>query len=94
MIGVLTRTVRDTAYALEAISGMAYGDPYTAAPFTNPLNEWLDREIQPLRIGVRTLTPGALKESHSDCVEAVMDAARALAGLGHKATPRMNPGAF
>ncbi len=82
--GVLTRTVRDTAYALEAISGMAYGDPYTAAPFTNPLNEWLNREIQPLRIGVRTLTPGALEESHSDCVEAVMDAARALAGLGHE----------
>jgi amidase len=82
--GVLTRTVRDTAYALDAIAGMSHGDPYTAAPFTSPLHECLNREIRPLRIGVRTRTPGALEESHSDCVEAVMDAARALEGLGHE----------
>jgi amidase len=84
--GVLTRSVRDTALALDALTGMEPGDPYTAPPWELPLAAWLDRDPGPLRVGVRTLIPWQREQPAPECVEAVMDVAQVLESLGHRVT--------
>jgi amidase len=84
--GVLTRTVRDTALALDALSGMEPGDPYSAPRWDLPLAAWLDRDPGPLRVGVRTLIPWQRQEPDPACVDAVLDVARTLEALGHQVT--------
>jgi amidase len=64
----VTRSVRDTAAMLEALSGMRT-DPKAA--------------ISALHIGVMTTAPGALTPVHAECVAAAEDAATLLAELGH-----------
>jgi amidase len=82
--GVLTRTVRDTAHAIDALSGMEPGDPYTAPAWGMPLAAWLGRDPGPLRVGVRTLIPWQREEPDPECVDAVMVVARTLESLGHR----------
>jgi amidase len=83
---VLTRSVRDTAAVLDAVAGMAPGDPYTAPP---PVRRYID-EIGAapgrLRIGFRTATPEG-QPSGSDSVAAVAATARMLTDLGHDVEP-------
>ncbi|MFE5327400.1 amidase [Embleya sp. NPDC056575] len=50
----LTRTVRDTAHLLDAVSGPAPGDKYGAPTPLRPYSAELGADVPPLRIGVTT----------------------------------------
>jgi amidase len=83
---VLTRTVRDTAAVLDAVSGSGPGDPYTAPPPSRPYVEEVGAPIGALRIGVRTRLRNG-QAAHADCVAAVDATARLLEELGHHVAP-------
>jgi len=79
----LTRSVRDSAAILDAISGPEPGDPYGVAAPVRPYLEELELDPGRLRIGV---IPGTIFESTQDreCKRAVLSAARLLESLGHE----------
>jgi len=79
--GCVTRSVRDTAAVLDAISGYEPGDPYMAPPFARPLVQEVGADPGTLRIGVLDRSPHV--PSHPDCEAAVAAAARLLQSLGH-----------
>jgi amidase len=79
---VLTRTMRDTALVLDAISGAAPGDPYTAPPPARPFRAEIGAPVEPLRVGLRTRVRYG-GESAPDCVRAVERAGALLEQLGH-----------
>ena len=79
--GCVTRSVRDTAAVLDAISGYEPGDPYIAPPFARPLVDEVGADPGRLRIGVLDHSPDVA--SDPDCEAAVAAAARLLASLGH-----------
>jgi amidase len=79
---VLTRTIRDTAAALDAIAGPGPGDPYSAPPPARPFRSEVDVPPGRLRIGLRTRRRDG-EESHPECRQAVDDAGRLLESLGH-----------
>jgi len=83
---VLTRSVRDTALALDAVAGAGPGDPYTAPPPPRPFREEIGASPGALRIGLRTRRRGGA-ESAPDCVAAVERAGRLLEALGHHVEP-------
>ena len=79
---VLTKSVRDSAAALDAVAGV---EPI--APYHPPHHEgtWLaetEREPGRLRIGFST-EPSMPADVHPDCVAAVHDVAKKLEALGH-----------
>lgn len=82
--GVLTRTVRDTAAALDGIAGMERGQPYAAperpASYLARLDLPFDR---PLRIA-RWAEAWEGIEIAPECIRAVQAAGGLLAGLGHE----------
>jgi amidase len=80
--GVLSRSVRDTARALDAISGPEPGDPFSIAPPTGPYADAMQRPPRRLRIGFTTTSPLGTAV-HPEAVAAVADAARLLSSLGH-----------
>lgn len=82
--GALTRTVLDSATALDAMSRPAVGEPYYAPPFEQPLANEVGRDPGKLRIGFTSKAPAAMAETHADCVAAVADAAELLSSLGHE----------
>jgi amidase len=89
---VLTRSVRDSAAALDATHGPDAGDPYCAPLVTRPFVEELRHPPGKLRIA---FSVGSLygRSVHPECVAAVQDAAKLCASLGHhveEATPRFN----
>jgi len=82
----VTRTVRDSAALLDATSGPDTGDPYYAPSPQRPFLEELGREVERLKIGFLTSVPegwGLETQLHTDCEEAVKDAARLCDSLGH-----------
>jgi amidase len=79
---VLTRSVRDTAGVLDAVSGAAPGDPYTAPPPARPYRDEVGAPPGRLRIGYLTQTPAG-SPSHADVVDAVEATAHLLSDLGH-----------
>ncbi len=81
--GALTRTVRDAAGVLDAISGRMPGEPYYPPPLPRPLREEVGADPGRLRIGFadRTGVEGYL--DHPECRAAVAGAARLLESLGH-----------
>jgi len=89
---VLSRTVRDSAAALDATAGPMPGDPYFPPP---PLRPYVRESSAPprrLRIAFSTENPlgGRI---HPDCVEATIHAAKLCGGLGHEveeAAPQLN----
>src|SRR5438477_6162368 len=81
---VVTRSVRDTAAILDAVSGYAAGDPYTAPPPTRSFRAEVGAAPGGLRIGVHTRAPGGQFDVHPDCVAAAREAARLLESLGHR----------
>jgi amidase len=88
---VLTRSVRDTAAVLDAVSGAAPGDPYTAPPPLRPYRDELaGNDGERLRIGFRTETPDG-EASGADAVRAVESTAQLLADLGHAVEPAVIP---
>lgn len=74
---VVSRSVRDTAVALDALAGEMPGDPYTAAPPAQPYATSFTAKPGRLRIGLLT------KNLHPDCAAAVGAAGKALSSLGH-----------
>ncbi|HWC14673.1 MAG TPA: amidase [Actinomycetota bacterium] len=81
--GVLTRTVLDTATALDAMSVPAVGEPYYAPPFERPLAQEVGRDPGTLRIGFTTRAPAGMAETQTDAIAATEDAAKLLESLGH-----------
>jgi amidase len=79
---VLTRSVRDSAAALDAVSGPDAGAPYSARPPERPFLEEVSREPGRLRIAFsdRSLLGARV---HADCQAAVRDAAALCESLGH-----------
>jgi len=79
----VTRTVRDSAALLDATAGPAQGDPYWAPPPPRPYLEEVGREPGKLRIALN-LTPWFPAEVDRECADAVRDAAKLCASLGHE----------
>ncbi len=80
--GVLSHTVRDTARALDGLSGPQPGDPYAAPPLERPLADEVGEDPGTLRIGWTARSIYG-KETHADCVAALQDAVARLKDLGH-----------
>jgi amidase len=88
---VLSRSVRDSAAALDATAGSDVGAPYPAPP--PPPEGWLAQTaIAPgrLRIGFST-TPMLDVPVHAECVAAVENTAALLQQLGHHVAPATPP---
>ena len=79
---VVSRTVRDTAAALDAVAGSVLGDPYWAPPQPDSYLDAMKRKPRRLKIAFDTkkLDGTAL---HPDCTAAVKAAAKLCETLGH-----------
>jgi amidase len=80
--GVISRSVRDSALALDVLQGAAPGDPFVIAPPAAPYVELMRRDPGRLRIGYSTASPIGT-DVHPEAVRAVEHTARLLARLGH-----------
>jgi amidase len=78
---VVTRSVRDTALALDCVHGAAPGELYVAPPPLRAFSAEVGAPQPPLRIGLLTRAPHAT--THPECVAAAEHAARRLTDLGH-----------
>lgn len=91
--GVVTRTVRDTAAALDAISGNEPGDPRTAPP--PPFSYFDAARTDPPRLKIAFSCAHPFGETpHAEARRAVENAAKLCAGLGHhveEAVPEIDP---
>jgi amidase len=85
--GVVSRSVRDTATALDAISRFMPGDPYPAPALPRPLLEEVGAPIGRLRVGVLDIDPPEPYLNHPECRTAVQTAARLLEQLGCNVEP-------
>ncbi|MCB2189083.1 MAG: amidase [Deltaproteobacteria bacterium] len=83
---VLTRSVRDSAAALDATAGPAPGDPYAAPPAPASYLALLEQPTPRLKVA---WSDGAFLTAAVEppCQAAVQGAAAALAGLGHQVAP-------
>ena len=81
--GVLTRSVRDSAAVLDAISGRMPGEPYYPPALPGPLRAEVGADPGRLRVGLldRPGVEGYLDDP--ECRAAVAAAARLLESLGH-----------
>ena len=80
---VLTRSVRDSAAALDATRGTDPGAPYVIPPPERPYLEEAAHPAGKLRIAFTTESP-VKRDVHPECVAAVRDAAALLGTLGHR----------
>jgi amidase len=80
--GVLTRTVRDTAAALDLVSGYEPGDATWAPPPFEPFSLTASREPGKLSVGLM-LEPPLEADVDPVAVQAARDAAALLESLGH-----------
>lgn len=80
--GVVTRSVRDTAALLDAITERSPGGPWPAPPLPGPLAADVGRPPGRLRIGLclRAFNDAEVEEG---CSSAAVDAAKLLEQLGH-----------
>ena len=82
--GVLTRTVRDTAAALDGVVGMELGAPYAAPAIPGKYLELINEPfVQPLKIAMWTSAFDDI-EVADECVIAVKHTALLLRSLGHE----------
>jgi amidase len=81
--GAVTRTVRDAAGVLDAISGRMPGEPYYPPPLPGPLAAEVGADPGRLRIGVLDRPGGEAYLDDPQCRAAVAGAARLLESLGH-----------
>jgi len=79
----VTRSVRDSAALLDAVSGTMPGEPYFLPVLGRSFAEESRREPGKLRIGFSTETLIASQPVHQECIKAVHDAAKLLESLGH-----------
>lgn len=80
--GVISRSVRDTAAALDVLSGSEPGDPFSIAAPGEAYGQSMERDPPRLRIGFTSVSPIGTAV-HSEARAAVNDAAELLGGLGH-----------
>jgi len=85
--GFVTRTVRDTAAALDLVAGYVPGDPYDAPALPRPLAEEVGADPGRLRVGFVTAHPRGDVPADPDLTEAVTRAAALLEALGHEVSP-------
>jgi amidase len=81
--GVLSRSVRDSALALDVLSGAHPGDPFTIAAPSASFVELAQRDPGRLRIGFSVRSP-VDTPVHPEAIQAVERAATLLARLGHE----------
>jgi amidase len=81
--GVLSRSVRDTARALDVLQGAEPGDPFVIAPPAEPYTDAMRREPGRLRIGWTTTSPIGTPVHH-EAQAAVQGAVALLQSLGHE----------
>lgn len=83
--GVVSRTVRDTAHALDVLAGARPGDTYWAPLAPGGYLAACELAPERLRVGLLT-TPviAADAEVHAACLDAAARAALLLEGLGHE----------
>jgi amidase len=81
---VVSRSVRDSAAALDLIAGPALGDPYPAPPPPGPFRDAVAKP--PRRLRIAFTTRAGTDPLHAACAEAVLQAARLCADLGHTVT--------
>jgi amidase len=82
--GVLTRTVADTAHALDVLAGYEPGDATWAPAPEEPFAAAASREPGPLRIGLALTPPLEGATLDPACEQAARDAAALLESLGHR----------
>ncbi|SFT37585.1 amidase [Actinopolyspora lacussalsi subsp. righensis] len=87
--GVLSRTVRDSAAALDAIVGADPAGPYSPAVPHRDFTTEIASEPPRLRVGFTSQS--ALGRPHPHATEALSDAARLLESLGHHVEPVSSP---
>ena len=80
---VVSRSVRDTAAALDAAAGYEPGDPYCATPAPASYLQAAKQKPRRLRIGFATKKLDG-QPVHADCIAAVRHAAKLCADLGHE----------
>src|SRR3954447_24914029 len=85
--GVVTRTVTDTAAALDVMSGAEAGDPYWAPPPSAPFADAVARDPGKLRIAYTVESPNGVPV-HEHCAAATREAAELLQSLGHEVEER------
>jgi amidase len=81
--GVLTRTVRETALALDILAGPVLGDASWAPPADAPFAGAAGRQPGRLKVGVMLDPPLPDAKLDADCVAAVRAAGGLLEQLGH-----------
>jgi amidase len=81
--GVLSRTVLDTAVALDLISGYEPGDSFLCPPPSAPFADAARRDPGPLRIGFTVEAPNGAPVD-PECQQAVRGAVELLESLGHE----------
>ncbi len=84
--GVLSRTVADTAVALDALAGRGVGETYHAPSVTGTFLDASRRDPGRLRIGVLTAPVITEADVHPACVDAVDATVAALTRAGHDVT--------
>lgn len=84
--GAVSRTVRDAAALLDALSAPLPHDPYRAAPLPGPLAHEIGRDPGRLRIGFldHPLLPGV--DADPESAVSVLSVANLLESLGHDVT--------
>ena len=82
MHGVVSRTVRDSAAMLDILAGARPFDRWQAPVQHGSYLEASSVDPKPLRIGFTTRTMMG-DEAHPDCVDAVDQAAKLFASMGH-----------
>jgi len=93
---VVSRSVRDSAAALDATAGPAPGDPHMAPPPERPFLDQTDIDPKKLKIAITTTAFGDVTV-HRDCVEAAEQAGKLCEQLGHVveiASPRFDSDSF
>src|SRR5246127_1809237 len=81
--GVISRSVRDTAVALDLASGGEEGDPFAIAKPGEAYADLMQRDPPRLRIGFSAASPIGT-DVHPEAVAAVNEAAKLLQSLGHE----------
>ena len=80
---VISRSVRDSAAFLDAVSTPALGDPYWAPPPDRAFLEEVGIDPGQLKIAFTTITPSG-KKADKDCTTAVEQTAKLCENLGHE----------
>lgn len=83
MDGVVSKSVRDTAAALDALCGIDYGDPYFAPPPEGSYLEGIKRKPKRLRIAVSTKMMNGTPHD-PEVTAAVKATAKLCESLGHR----------